>query len=104
MADQQDPVQKPLDVHRGLWHLPDHVLGYSHAGCDAGGYSFAAPISVEALISHLAVELDKLGRVGQWNPATDQGMKITTLGTAAAQARQPCVAHDHQHACVAGNP
>ena len=34
----------------------------AHAGREAGEYKFAAPVSVAALISNLAVELDSQGR------------------------------------------
>ena len=38
-----------------------------HGGCRAAdGSRFAALVSLEAVCSHLAVEFDKQGRIGEW--------------------------------------
>ena len=67
---------------RGLQDcIPEDILVYlvswwvqEHGGCIApDGSRFAAPVSLEALCSHLAVEFDKLGRIGDWEPSSLTG-------------------------------
>jgi hypothetical protein len=70
-----------------------------HAGCDADGTRIAAPVSVNALISHLAIELDKLGRVGPWLPSTQQGKMRPSRDTRAALVNSTNMLSPH-----AGNP
>lgn len=60
--------------------LPEDFVVYlttnwtlEHAGSEADGAKVAAPVSVNALISHLAIEFDKLGRTGPWQPAAKIG-------------------------------
>lgn len=60
--------------------LPEDFVVYlithwadQHATPSAHSSGSAAPVSVNALVSHLAIELDKLGRVGNWQPDTKQG-------------------------------
>ena len=68
--------------NRGLLDcIPEDLLVYlvswwttEHGGCSAlDGSRFAAPVSLEALCSHLAVEFDKQGRTGDWDPSTLTG-------------------------------
>lgn len=56
----------PEDV---IVSIVTHWAG-QHGGCRAlDGSRFAAPVSLEAMISHLSVELEKLGRTGPWQGA-----------------------------------
>lgn len=68
--------------NRGLYNcIPEDILVYlvnwwaqEHGGCKApDGSRFAAPVSLEALCSHLAVEFDKMGRTGEWDPSNLTG-------------------------------
>ena len=61
---------------RGLQDcIPEDIIVYlvtwwaeTHGGCQAtDGSYFAAPVSLVALCSHLAVEFDKQGRTGDWD-------------------------------------
>ena len=49
-----------------------------HAGTGAAGSQGPAPVSVSTMISHLTMELDKLGRLGYWDPDTGKGKRTTT--------------------------
>ena len=61
---------------RGLHDcIPEDLIVYlvtwwaeTHGGCQApDGSYFAAPVSLEAICSHLAMEFDKQGRAGEWD-------------------------------------
>ena len=67
---------------RGLHDcVPEDIIVYlvtwwaeTHGCCQApNGSSFAAPVSLEAICSHLAVEVDKRGRIGEWDNAALTG-------------------------------
>ena len=61
-------IPEDILVYRVNWWAPEH------GGCGAlDGSRFAAPVSLEALSSHLAVEFDKMGRSGEWDPSTLTG-------------------------------
>ena len=69
---------------RGLHDcIPEDIIVYlvtwwaeTHGGCQApDGSSFAAPVSLEAICSHLAVEFDKQGRIGEWDNAALTGKR-----------------------------
>ena len=44
-----------------------------HAGTGTAGSQGPAPVSLSTMISHLTMELDKLGRVGYWDPDIGKG-------------------------------
>ena len=51
-----------------------------HGGCIApDGSGYAAPSSVESLCSHLTVEFDKLGRCGDYCPASMAGNPVRSV-------------------------
>ena len=63
--------------------LPEEFVVYlttywagQHACQSTHGSGSAAPVSVNALVSHLAVELDKLGRVGPWQRGVNKGVEL----------------------------
>lgn len=63
--------------------IPEDIMVYlttwwaqQHDGCEtADGSRFAAPVSMEAIVSHLAVEFDKQGRTREWNPECKRGRR-----------------------------
>ena len=67
--------------------MPEDLIVYlvswwslEHGGCTApDGSKYAAPGSVEALCSHLAVEFDKLGRCGDYCPASMGGNPVRSV-------------------------
>ena len=67
--------------------MPEDLIVYmvswwslEHGGCTApDGSKYAAPVSVEALCSHLAVEFDKLGRSGDYCPANMLGNPVRSV-------------------------
>ena len=73
---------------RGLREcIPEDIIVYlvtwwaqTHGGCQApDGSSFAAPVSLEAICSHLAVESDKQGRTGDWDSLTLTGTQLSNI-------------------------
>ena len=55
-------ILKDIIVYLVTWWAEEH------GGCTApDGSKFAAPVSLEAICSHMAVSLDKLGRTGEWD-------------------------------------
>ena len=64
----QDCIPEDLIVYLVTW------WAQTHGGCQApDGSYFAAPVSLEAICSHLAVEFDKQGRAGGWDCITGTG-------------------------------
>ncbi len=71
--------------------LPEDVTVYlvtwwalEHGGCRAAdGSRFAAPVSLEAACSHLAVEFNKQGRTGEWEGPTLSGWLLWRCCAAA---------------------
>ena len=67
--------------------LPEDIIVYlvswwsqEHGGCIApDGSRYAAPGGVESLCSHLAVEFDKLGRCGEYCPASMGGNPVRSV-------------------------
>ena len=64
----QDCIPEDIIVYPTTWWAETHG-GYR--GFD-GSY-FAAPVSLEAICSHLAVKFDKQGRAGDWDNSTASG-------------------------------
>ena len=73
---------------RGLHDcIPEDIIVYlvtwwaqTHGGCQApDGSFFAAPVSLEAICSHLAVEFDKQGRTGDWDCLAGTGEPLLSL-------------------------
>ena len=67
--------------------VPEDLIVYlvswwsmEHGGCIApDGSRYAAPGGVESLCSHLAVEFDKLGRCGDYCPASMGGNPVRSV-------------------------
>ena len=68
--------------NRGLHNcIPEDILVYlmnwwaqKYGGCTApDGSRFAAPVSLEAPCSHMAVKFDKLGRTRDWESSSLRG-------------------------------
>jgi len=74
--------------NRGLQEcIPEDIIVYlttwwaeTHGGFKApDGSYFAAPVSLEAICSHLAVEFDKQGRCGDWDNLAATGLLICQM-------------------------
>ena len=91
--------------------LPENIVVYlvtwwclEHGGCNAAdGSRFAAPVSLEALCSHLAVQFDKQGRARDWSPDSFTGEQPAFLWSLAPV--QPCTAgHSYNPCCWCREP